>query len=385
MPRNKDVTKDGEIVKPVPTPPKLAMGNLSSTLLTTLAKIGSSPVTGFLDVERISTGSLALDWATGGGWARAGFNTIIGDPFGGKTTTALFAARAASKNGYYVAIFDMEGGVNPRWFRRIGYDPEYVHLYQPDTGEKMLAAIIAMVEADAYDLIIIDSIGETVFDVEMAGDVDDAHVGVAARRYRLFIKKVKPSLKKSKTALLVINQLFHKIGGYNPNGSDAATAEYGGRGLQYAPGIKVKMGWPDRKVAGMITFNAKVVKNRTAPLRSCTYSLDITGKAAEYYYFDEVADTGKATNVFTQKNGNPLGAGNAQWWYGETQMTPADLSVFGGKTATKRLHAIAWLSEQEEQLLKDIEREIRRRFESEDYDELPLDDNESGDDEDNSE
>ena len=90
-------------------------------------------------VQTISTGSLALDLATGvGGYPRGRIVEIYGPESSGKTTMALHAIAQAQRSGGVCAFIDAEHAIDINYARAIGVEIDKLLVSQPDTGEQAL-------------------------------------------------------------------------------------------------------------------------------------------------------------------------------------------------------------------------------------------------------
>ena len=87
-----------------------------------------------MQVEAISSGSIALDIALGvGGYPIGRIVEIYGPESTGKTTFALHAIAEVQKNGGYVAFIDAEHALDPKYAKALGVDVDNLILSQPDT------------------------------------------------------------------------------------------------------------------------------------------------------------------------------------------------------------------------------------------------------------
>ena len=76
-----------------------------------------------MNVEVISSGSLAIDIAVGvGGFPRGRVIEIYGPESSGKTTVALHAVAEAQKQGGIAAFIDAEHAMDPVYARNLGVD-----------------------------------------------------------------------------------------------------------------------------------------------------------------------------------------------------------------------------------------------------------------------
>lgn len=92
-----------------------------------------------VNVEALSTGSLALDLALGiGGVPKGRIIEIYGPEASGKTTLALHVVASSQKNGGTAAYIDVEHALEPAYARALGVNIDDLLISQPDTGEQAL-------------------------------------------------------------------------------------------------------------------------------------------------------------------------------------------------------------------------------------------------------
>ena len=217
-------------------------------------------------VGTISTGSLALDLATGvGGYPRGRVIEIYGPEASGKTTLALHAIAQAQQAGGVCAFIDAEHALDISYAKGIGVETEGLLVSQPDTGEQALEITEMLVRSGQVDLIVVDSVAALTPKAELEGDMGDAHMGLQARLMSQALRKLTGAAHRSGTALMFINQLRQKIG--VTFGSPETTT--GGNALKFYASMRldvrrigqVKVG--DELVGGKT--RVKVVKNKVAP------------------------------------------------------------------------------------------------------------------------
>ena len=110
-----------------------------------------------LNVEAISTGSLALDMATGiGGLPKGRIVEIYGPESSGKTTLALHVVAEAQKAGGDAAFVDAEHALDPVYAAKLGVDVDSLLVSQPDNGEQELEIVEALARSGALDVIVVD-------------------------------------------------------------------------------------------------------------------------------------------------------------------------------------------------------------------------------------
>ncbi|NMA04168.1 MAG: recombinase RecA, partial [Clostridiales bacterium] len=159
-----------------------------------------------LNVESISTGSIALDVALGtGGVPRGRITEIFGPESSGKTTVSLHMIAETQKNGGIAAFIDAEHALDPVYAKNLGVDTENLIVSQPDTGEQALEITEALVRSGAVDIVVIDSVAALVPKAEIEGEMGDTHVGLQARLMSQALRKLAGSISKSRTIVVFIN------------------------------------------------------------------------------------------------------------------------------------------------------------------------------------
>ena len=188
------------------------------------------------DIPSISTGSPALDIALGiGGIPRGRVTEIYGPESSGKTTLALHIAAEAQKNSGTAAFIDAEHALDMGYAAKLGVNVEDLLLSQPDTGEQALEIADMLIRSNAVDLIVIDSVAALVPKAELEGDMGDAHMGLQARLMSQALRKLTATISKSKTSLIFINQIRHKIGVFFGNPETTT----GGNALKFYSSVRM--------------------------------------------------------------------------------------------------------------------------------------------------
>ena len=112
-----------------------------------------------IEVEAISSGSLALDIALGvGGYPRGRIIEIYGPESSGKTTLTLHAIAEAQKMGLTCAFVDAEHAFDPVYAKNLDVKNDDLIISQPDSGESALEIADTLVRSGAVDLLIVDSV-----------------------------------------------------------------------------------------------------------------------------------------------------------------------------------------------------------------------------------
>ena len=204
--------------------------------------------------EGISTGSLSLDYAIGGGIPRGRIVEIYGPESSGKTTLTLHVVAEAQKAGGTAAFIDAEHALDPVYAEKIGVKTKNLLISQPDSGEQALDIAETLVKSGALDVVVIDSVAALVPKAELDGDIGDTHVGLQARLMSKALRKLTGIVSKSRTTVIFINQIRHKIGVMF--GSPETTS--GGNALKFYSSVRL-----DIRRIGQIKDGDQVAGNKT--------------------------------------------------------------------------------------------------------------------------
>ncbi len=229
-----------------------------------IMRYGDAPLK--MNVDVISTGSLALDIALGvGGVPKGRVVEIYGPESSGKTTVALHCVAEAQKKGGTAAFIDAEHALDAVYAKNLGVDINNLLISQPDTGEQALEICEALVRSNAIDIVVIDSVAALVPRLELEGEMGDAHVGLQARLMSQALRKLTGFISKSNTCVMFINQIREKVGVMY--GSPETTP--GGRALKFYASVRMDIRKADTIKQGTDIIGTrtrvKVVKNKVAP------------------------------------------------------------------------------------------------------------------------
>lgn len=222
-----------------------------------------------LPIETISTGSISLDLALGGGIPRGRVTEIYGPESSGKTTLTLHIIAEAQKKGGQCAFVDAEHALDPEYAKRIGVDMNNLLVSQPDSGEQALEITETLVRSNAIDVVVVDSVAALTPKAEIEGDMGDSHMGLQARLMSQALRKLTGSISKSKTSVIFINQIRMKIGIMFGNPETTS----GGNALKFYSSVRMDIrsigkiedtSGPEKEIVG-IRARVKVVKNKIAP------------------------------------------------------------------------------------------------------------------------
>lgn len=222
-----------------------------------------------MNVEMNSSGSIALDEALGGGYAKGRIIEIYGPESSGKTTLTLHAIAEVQKAGGTAAFVDAEHALDPAYARNIGVDIDNLIVSQPDYGEQALEIVDALVRSGAVDLIVVDSVAALTPKAEIEGNMGDSFMWLQARLMSQALRKVTGVIGKSNTTVIFINQIRMKIGVMfgNPETTTGGNALkfYASQRLEIRKKEKLESGTGDDKEAFGNRVKVKIVKNKVAP------------------------------------------------------------------------------------------------------------------------
>ena len=228
-----------------------------------------------MQVDAVSTGSISLDIALGvGGVPRGRIIEIFGPEASGKTTLAQHVIAEVQKLGGIAAFIDAEHALDPDYARKIGVDVDNLLISQPDTGEQALEILETLVRSNSVDVVVVDSVAALVPKAEIEGDMGDSHMGLQARLMSQALRKLTGIVSKSKTVVIFINQIRHKIGVFfgNPETTTGGNALkfYCSVRIEVRRSAQIKQG--DRVIGNRV--KAKGVKNKVAaPFRTTEFDI----------------------------------------------------------------------------------------------------------------
>ena len=217
-------------------------------------------------IDVAPSGSLSLDIASGvGGYPKGRIIEIFVPVSSGKSTLALLAIAEIQKHGGTAAFIDAEHALDPVYARNLGVNINDLLLSQPDTGEQALEICRALVQSEAVNIIVVDSVAALVPQAELDGDIGDSHVGLQARMMSQALRSLSGAISKTNTIAIFINQLREKVGVLFGN----PEVTPGGRALKFYSSVRLDIRKAESikngdKIIGN-RANIKVVKNKVAP------------------------------------------------------------------------------------------------------------------------
>lgn len=254
--------------------------NIQKALSALKSQFGSDSVMTFedntsSDVEFISTGSLSLDLALGGGMPLGRIVEIYGPESSGKSTICLQVCAEAQKKGYNVAYIDLENALDRKYMQQLGCDLKNMIISQPSSGEEAFNIAEVLLKNNYVNVIVFDSVASMLTKAEINGEVGDSFIGVQARLMSAGLKKITPLASKANCLCIFTNQIRNKIGVLF--GSPETTA--GGEALKFYASQRMRISRTTAPVKngeeaiGNET-KVKVIKNKVfPPFREASFTI----------------------------------------------------------------------------------------------------------------
>ena len=170
--------------------------------------------------------SPALDIALGGGLREGSCGVMTGDPKTGKTTTALYFAAKAQKEGKNVIYFNTEGRLTKENFKGIkDLDISKIKIVQATDKEPLVSAERYLNSLEKYikgtpDLVaIVDSTSSMVPQDELDGEIRTGVRNALPRLLSMFFKRISGDVARMKAICIFITHNIANTGGsrYSPN------------------------------------------------------------------------------------------------------------------------------------------------------------------------
>lgn len=255
------------------------------------------------EVQFVSTKCLTLDYILGGGLAKGRLYELYGENSAGKSTLALFIMAQIQKMGGTVAFLDAENAFNSEFAEKLGVDINSMILSQETCLEYVFETMNSLINTNAVDLIVVDSVASLVPLSDLEGTLEDKEgMAKVARLMSRGLRNIVGPLAKSKAVIIFINQLRDNLDMF----SYQKTITPGGKALKFYASVRaeVKKGEKfldkDKSQIGNV-LKIKITKNKVGfPFKE--------GEIGLYYSsgIDLIADTftmGEKLEIIT-KTGN---------------------------------------------------------------------------------
>jgi recombination protein RecA len=162
----------------------------------------------------LSTGSLRLDRALGGGMRSGRITELISWEGAGKTTVCLHLVAEAHKRGIEAAYVDAEHALDEKYARAIGADWDRLKplLFQPDYGEAAFEYGQRLMETGKLGLLIFDSTSGMIPKSQMDAEPGASHIGKHALLFSKEIPKINVLAARNNVIVVFVSQFREKVG-----------------------------------------------------------------------------------------------------------------------------------------------------------------------------
>lgn len=209
-----------------------------------IVKLSECP---FKKSPRVSTGSFALDIATGGGFPYGAIIEYYGEESTGKSLLALKDIAESQAQGFHCAYIDLEGSITLDWAIKVGVNPDMLYIARPKTAEDALDLMNDLASSGELGLIVIDSVAALCPVVEIENTLKDQQMGIAARLMSKSLRNLTSTLQPdgaldnkdnyNPCSVIFINQTREKIGVLYGN----PLTTPGGKALKFYSQIRVHL------------------------------------------------------------------------------------------------------------------------------------------------
>ena len=219
-------------------------------------------------VETTGSGSIWLDIALWGWYAKWRIVEIYWPESSWKTTLTLHAIAEMQRNGWTCAFIDAEHALDPVYAKNLWVDIDNLIISQPDYGEQALEIVDALVRSGAVNLIVIDSVAWLTPKAEIEWEMWDSHMWLQARLMSQALRKMAWPISKTWCTVIFINQLRMKIwvmfGSPETTTWGNALKFYASQRLDVRRKEKIETWTKEDKEATWNRTRVKVIKNKVA-------------------------------------------------------------------------------------------------------------------------
>lgn len=196
-----------------------------------------------LETYKVLSFSPALDIALGGGIREGTCVNITGDPKTGKTTSALYFAAKAQKEGRSIYYFNTEGRLTAHNFTGIkDLKPEEIEIIQTSdlvpqiSAETYLNCLEQLIKQDPGMVAIVDSASNMIPQEELDGDIRTGVRNGLPRLLSMFLKRTSGDVARMRSIIIFITHNIANTGGSRFSPSKMADC---GNMIQYQAGTNM--------------------------------------------------------------------------------------------------------------------------------------------------
>lgn len=245
---------------------QIAKNNLQVVINSINKKAGEN-VIGFLKdmkpltIERLSSGSIMLDYCLGGGFPKGRIVELYGPFASGKGLISLFTIASAQKKNLSCIWMDSENAWDPDFSAKCGVDINKLIISQSSKGEETIDIVCKLLEAEP-DIIIIDSVAAMIPKPDLEEPLEQAVMATRARLMSRGLAKLN-TLNKN-TLIIFINQIRSSMTQYGPKYSTPggyALGHYASVRVEVNKGELIRDSQNKEKVLGQVV-KFRVTKNK---------------------------------------------------------------------------------------------------------------------------
>ncbi len=162
----------------------------------------------------LSTGSILLDQALGGGLRSGRITEIMAWEGAGKTTICLHLVAEAQKRGLNVLYVDSEFALDETYAKNIGCDWEKLKptIFQPSCGEDAFDYAQKLLASGDLDLLIFDSTSGMIPKSQLEAEPGGSNMGKHALLFSKEVPKINSLTARNNCVTVFISQFREKIG-----------------------------------------------------------------------------------------------------------------------------------------------------------------------------
>jgi recombination protein RecA len=189
----------------------------------------------FPPVKRIPTGSLELDYITGGGIPVGRWTRLYGGSGSGKSLTAYKVIGNAQKMGYTCAYVDAEKQYDPEWAEHHGVDTTALIVINSSVIEEIGETVDALL--DTVDLFVIDSCSICVSRVKLEDGLNDRqYMGLNARQWQEQFVHLNSHFDHSRNTIIYLDHVRVQFG----MGGISSLKPPGGKAMEFISSLTLE-------------------------------------------------------------------------------------------------------------------------------------------------
>lgn len=203
-------------------------------------------------VDRISTGSLELDFATGGGIPIGRFSRFYGGYSSGKSLTCWNVIKNAQAMGLTCVYYNIEKQYEPGFTASTGVDIDKLIVVEGTTIEETATKLESLMTG--AHLHVLDSLSSAVSVDELAAGVEEWRPGIAARAWGKALRRTLERFDPNDNTVILVDQVRDVFG----SGGEEPP---GGRFIEHTSSMSLyfrRSSWLGRNADGIVDPDASM-------------------------------------------------------------------------------------------------------------------------------